>query len=213
VRIAILGGTFDPIHNGHLAVACSVSSTFRTDEVHFVPAYSAPHKQSHESISAFHRFAMIALAIAPFDGFRVSTIEVDAMEKRYTVDTLERMSAEDPDGEFLFALGTDMYRDFETWKNYRAVLKLAHLAVVHRPGFAFREDLAPYRVLQEGEAVTLPDQPGVYYLPFVQQPVSSTAIREGRRNGEDFSHCVPAPVWSYMEKHNLYAGGPGPSLQ
>ena len=205
MRIAILGGTFDPIHNGHLAAACSVSSAFKTDEVHFVPAYSAPHKQSHESVSAFHRFAMIALAISPFEGFRVSTIEVDAMEKRYTVDTLERMRAESPDGEFLFALGTDMYHEFETWKDYRAVLTLAHLAVVHRPGFVFREDLTPYRVLREGETVSLPDEPGVYYLPFVQQPISSTAIRDGCRKGEDVSPWVPAAVWSYIGKHKLYS--------
>ena len=138
MRIAILGGTFDPIHNGHLAAALSVSSTFLTDEVHFVPAYAAPHKQAHDSISAFHRVAMVALAISPFDGFRVSTVEVDAMEKRYTVDTLEQMRADNPDGELLFVLGTDMYRDFETWKNYRALFTLAHLAVVHRPGFEFQ---------------------------------------------------------------------------
>ncbi|HET9219536.1 MAG TPA: nicotinate (nicotinamide) nucleotide adenylyltransferase, partial [Terriglobia bacterium] len=147
MRIAILGGTFDPIHNGHLAAAQSVSSAFRTNEFHFVPAFTAPHKQSQDTVSAFHRFAMIALAIAPFDGFRVSTIEVDSMEKRYTVETLERMRSECPDGEFLFVLGTDMYRDFETWKNYRAMFGLAHLVVVHRPGFTFREDLAPYRVI------------------------------------------------------------------
>jgi nicotinate-nucleotide adenylyltransferase len=205
VRIAILGGTFDPIHNGHLAAACSVSSMFKTDEVHFVPAYSAPHKQSQESVSAFHRFAMIALAIAPYDKFRVSTIEVDAKEKRYTVDTLEKMRAEMPDGEFLFALGTDMYRELETWKNYRAVLTLAHLAVVHRPGFEFREDLAPYRVLREGEHVTLPAKPAVYYLPFVEQPISSTAIRESCRKGDDVTAWVPTTVSSYIEKNNLYS--------
>ncbi len=96
MRIAVLGGTFDPIHNGHLAAALSVSSAFLTDEVHFVPAYAAPHKQAHDSISAFHRVAMVALAISPFDGFRVSTVEVDAMEKRYTVDTLEQMRADNP---------------------------------------------------------------------------------------------------------------------
>ena len=205
MRIAILGGTFDPIHNGHLAAAVSVSSAFRTDQVHFVPAYSAPHKQSHESTSAFHRFAMVALAISPSEGFRVSTMEVDALEKRYTVDTLERMRAENPDSELLFVLGTDMYRDFETWKNYRALFTLAHLAVVHRPGFAFREDLAPHRVLREGEQVTLPVTPGVFYLPFVEQPVSSTAIRESCRRGGDASRWVPPVVWNYIERHKLYS--------
>ena len=205
MRVALLGGTFDPIHNGHLAAARSVSSTFRTDAVHFVPAYSAPHKQAHEAISAFHRVAMVALAISPFDEFRVSTMEVDAMEKRYTVDTLEAMRKETPAGEFLFILGTDMYQDVETWKNYRALFTLAHLAVVHRPGFAFREDLAPHRVLREGERVTLPARPGVFYLPFVEQPISSTAVREGCRRGDDVSRWLPPSVWNYIGKHQLYS--------
>ena len=205
MRIAILGGTFDPIHNGHLAAAQSVSSAFRTDEVHFVPAYSAPHKQSHDTTSAFHRFAMVALAIAPFERFRASTIEVDALEKRYTVNTLERMRAENPDRELLFVLGTDMYRDFETWKSYRTMFTLAHLAVVHRPGFAFREDLAPHRVVREDEQVALPATPGVFYLPFVEQPISSTAIRESCRRGDDAGSMVPTAVRSYIERHKLYS--------
>jgi nicotinate-nucleotide adenylyltransferase len=205
VRIAVLGGTFDPIHNGHLAAAQSVSSTFNTDEVHFVPAYSAPHKQSHESVSAFHRFAMVVLATASFEGFRVSTIEVDAMEKRYTVDTLQKMRSIDPQCDLLFILGTDMYLEFETWKNYRTLLGLAHLAVVHRPGFSFREDLAEYRVLQKGEKVALPTTPTVFYLPFVEQPVSSTTIRDACRRGSDASASVPPAVWTYINKHQLYS--------
>jgi nicotinate-nucleotide adenylyltransferase len=205
VRIAILGGTFDPIHNGHLAAAHSVSSAFRTDEVHFVPAYSAPHKQSYDGVSAYHRFAMVALATSPYEDFRVSTIEVDAQEKRYTVDTLELMRAKAPGADLVFVLGTDMYRDFETWKNYRALFALAHLAVVHRPGFAFRDDLAPHRVLREGEQVTLPATPGVFYLPFVEQPVSATAIRDTYRRGDDASGWVPPAVWNYIQKHKLYS--------
>ena len=208
MRIAVLGGTFDPIHNGHIAAARSVSSTFKTDEVHFVPAYSAPHKQSQDSTSPFHRFAMVALAVSAVDGFRVSTIEVDALEKRYTVETLEQMRSMMPHGELLFILGTDMYLEFETWKNYRTVMALAHLVVVHRPGFSFREDLAPYRVLKKGEDVTLPshrETSSVFYLPFVEQPVSSTAIREACRRGDDASASVPPTVWSYINKHKLYS--------
>ncbi len=205
MRIAVLGGTFDPIHNGHLAAARSVCSTFRTDEVHFVPAYSAPHKQSQEATSAFHRFAMVALAISPFEGFRVSPMEVDAKEKRYTVDTLGLMRAENPGAELVFILGTDMYQDFESWKDYRTLFSLAHLAVVHRPGYAFRAELAPHRVLGENEAVTLPEKPGVFYLPFVEQPISSTAIREACRRGENAAPWVPPVVWNYVRKHKLYS--------
>lgn len=148
---------------------------------------------------------MVALAIAPFDGFRVSPLEVDAMEKRYTVDTLEQMRAESPGSEFLFILGTDMYRDFESWKDYRRLFTLTHLAVVHRPGFAFRAELAPHRVLREHEPVTLPKEPGIFYLPFVEQPISSTAIREACRRGDNASAWVPPVVWNYMAKHKLYS--------
>jgi nicotinate-nucleotide adenylyltransferase len=205
VRIAILGGTFDPIHNGHLTAARSVCSAFHTDQVQFVPAFSAPHKQSHEATSAFHRFAMVALAISPFDRFRVSPIEVDAMDKRYTVDTLSQMRAENPSAELLFLLGTDMYQDFETWKEYRRLFTLAHLVVVHRPGFAFRSELAPHRIVREQERVTLPEKPGVFYLPFVEQPISSTTVREACRRGDDASASVPPVVWNYIEKHKLYS--------
>jgi nicotinate-nucleotide adenylyltransferase len=205
VRIAILGGTFDPIHNGHLAAARSVSSAFSADEFHFIPAYSAPHKQSRESTSAFHRFAMVALGISPFEKFRASAIEVDALEKRYTVDTLEAMRKTCPDAQLVFVMGTDMYQDFETWKDYRRLLTLAHLAIVHRPGFAFRADAAPHHVLKEGETVALPENPAVFYLPFVEQPISSTRLREACRQGADVHEWIPATVWSYIERNKIYS--------
>ncbi len=208
MRIAILGGTFDPIHNGHLAAARSVASAFSADEVHFVPAYSAPHKQSRDSTSAFHRFAMVALGISPFDGFRVSAIEVDALEKRYTVDTLDAMRNENPQAQLVFVMGTDMYQDFETWKDYRRVFTLAHIAVVHRPGFVFRTDLAPHHIVREGETVELPGKPAVFYLPFVEQPVSSTVLREACRRDGPLSakarQSVPEAVWSYIERNKIY---------
>src|SRR5262249_28757092 len=102
MRIAILGGTFDPIHNGHLAAAQSVAESFQVDEVLFVPAFSAPHKQSRGITSPFHRFAMVALATVSFDRFRTSTIEVDALERRYSVQTLDVMKDAYPGSEFLF---------------------------------------------------------------------------------------------------------------
>ena len=206
MRIAILGGTFDPIHNGHLAAAQSVAEIFQVDEVHFVPAFVPPHKQSHRITSAFHRFAMVALATVPFDRFRTSTIEVDALEKRYTVQTLEAMKHANPTAEILFIIGTDMYQEIETWKNFRHLFELAHLVIVNRPGFPFREDVAPYQVLKEKQTVTLPAAPTVFYLPFVQQPISSTEIREETKRGEKkVSQWVPATVWSYIEKNKLYS--------
>jgi len=205
VRIALLGGTFDPIHNGHLAAAQSVSAAFRADEVLFVPSFSPPHKQSKEISSSFHRFAMVALATMSFRHFRTSTIEVDALEKRYTVETLELMARLYPEAQVLFVLGTDMYQEIETWRDYKRLFTLAHLVVVNRPGFPFREDVAPFTNLTEGQTASLPAQKTVFYLPFVQQPISSTEIRAKAIKGEDIRQWLPESVWGYIEKHKLYA--------
>jgi nicotinate-nucleotide adenylyltransferase len=204
VRIAILGGTFDPIHNGHLVAAQSVADVFTVDEVHFVPAFSPPHK-SRGMTSAFHRFAMVALATVSFDRFRTSTIEVDALERRYTVETLEAMTRLYPGAELLFIIGTDMYQEIETWRNFRRLFDLAHLVIVNRPGFPFREDVAPFQILTENQPLALPQKTGVFYLPFVQQPVSSTEIRSECKRGEQVQHWVPPVVWNYIEKNDLYS--------
>jgi nicotinate-nucleotide adenylyltransferase len=205
MKIAILGGTFDPIHNGHLAAAQSVASTFQVDEVHFVPAFSPPHKLVREITSPFHRFAMVALATGSIDRFRTSTIEVDALEKRYTVQTLETMKRLYPGAQLLFIVGTDMYQELESWKDYKKLFELAHLAIVNRPGSCFREDLAPFQVLKETQTVSLPEKPAVFYLPFVEQPISSSEIRDDRRRGAQVSQWLPPMVWNYIEKHKLYS--------
>ena len=204
-KIAILGGTFDPIHNGHLAAADTVARTFQVDEVHFVPAFSPPHKQSRGITSPFHRFAMVALATLPFDRFRTSTIEVDTLEKRYTVETLEAMIRENPGAELLFIIGTDMYQEIEAWKNFRRLFDLAHLVIVNRPGFPFREDVAPFQVIKEPQVVTLPEKTAVFYLPFVELPISSTEIRDDRRRGAEVRQWLPPLVWSYIERNKLYS--------
>jgi nicotinate-nucleotide adenylyltransferase len=205
MRIAILGGTFDPIHNGHLAAAESVAEVFLVDELHFVPAFSPPHKQGRGITSPFHRFAMVALATVSFERFRTSTIEVDALERRYTVETLAAMKQAYPGSELLFIIGTDMYQEIETWKNYRRLFELAHLVIVNRPGFAFRQDVAPHQILRQKESVTLPREATVFYLPFVELPISSTEIRAERKRGEQVSQWLPPPVWSYIERNKLYS--------
>jgi nicotinate-nucleotide adenylyltransferase len=206
MRIAILGGTFDPIHNGHLAAAHSVAETFQVDEVHFIPAFSPPHKQSRGITSPFHRFAMVALATVSIARFRTSTIEVDALEKRYTVETLETMRQLYPGGEFLFIIGTDMYQEIESWKNFRRLFELAHLVIVNRPGFPFRQDVAPFQILEENQpAMALPMSSTVFYLPFVKQRISSTEIRGVCKKGAEVRQWLPPQVWTYIEKNKLYS--------
>lgn len=204
-----MGGTFDPIHNGHIAAAQSVAETFQVDEVHFVPAFSPPHKQSDGVTSPFHRFAMVALATVSFEHFRTSTIEMDVLERRYSVETLDALKRAYPGAKLLFIIGTDMYQEIETWKDYRRLFQLAHLVIVNRPGFPFREDVAPYQIINENQRVNLEshlrDQPMVFYLPFVEQSISSTEIRQERKRGEKVSQWLPPMVWSYIERNKLYS--------
>jgi nicotinate-nucleotide adenylyltransferase len=130
---------------------------------------------------------------------------VDALEKRYTVQTLEAMRRLYPGAQLLFIAGTDMYCDLESWKDYRRLFDLAHLAIVNRPGSPFREDLAPFQIVKEIEMVSLPAKPGVFYLPFVELPISSTEIRDDRRRGIQVSQWLPPMVWNYIEKNKLYS--------
>ena len=148
---------------------------------------------------------MVALATVPFDRFRTSTIEVDALEKRYTVETLEVMKQAHPGAELMFIIGTDMYQEIETWKNFRQLFQLAHIVIVNRPGFPCRQDVAPFQILGEKQAVTLPAKTSVFYLPSVEQPISSTAIRDDRKRGQQVSQWLPPLVWSYIEKNKLYS--------
>lgn len=209
MRIAILGGTFDPIHNGHLTAAQAVKDVFRADEVHFVPAFSPPHKPEREITSPFHRFAMVVLASISFKRFQVSTVEVDLLQKRYSVETLEAIGRMHPGSELLFIVGTDMYQEIETWRHYRRLINLAHVVIVNRPGFPFRKEVAPFRTLQKDEPITLPERSdaprSVFYLPFVEQPISSTQIREDVRRGAEVRQWLPSLVWSYIEKNSLYS--------
>lgn len=204
MRIAIVGGTFDPIHNGHLTVARSVVQAFDIDELHFVPAFAPPHKTRAGITSPFHRFAMVALATASEDCFRVSTIEVDTLEPRYSVDTLDLMHRLYPESQFLFVAGTDMYHEIEEWKDYSRLFDLASLAVVHRPGFPMREDVAPFETLEKQGRTALGPRPAVYYLPWVEQRESSTRIRDAAARGEALGKWVPKAVANYINRHRLY---------
>jgi len=205
VRIAILGGTFDPIHNGHLAAAQAVAEAFDIDEVQFIPTFLPPHKPARTVTSPFHRFAMVALATANFERFKLSTIEVDCLEARYSVHTLKLMHKRYADSWFVFIAGTDMYEQIESWKEYRELFDLTSFAVVNRPGFAMRGDVAPVEIV-EGHAKTRPRaQPGVYYFPTVECDISSTKIREELRRGGDARRWIQPTVQAYINKHKLYA--------
>lgn len=222
-RAAIYGGTFDPVHNGHLEVARAVLQLFELDEVLFVPACVPPHKVGISS--AFHRFAMLALATEPEPQLCLSTIELDEPNRPYAVDTVERMQIEmGPTCRLFFMIGADSWLEITTWHEWHRLLKMCDLIVVTRPGYELGGNVPPgvahvvdLRGMSRQEISELLDGdtgPGIFLTDAVMIDVSATRIRAAvqlnAQSNAKSSDCatlkatVPAPVASYIEKYELY---------
>ncbi|MGH9883276.1 MAG: nicotinate-nucleotide adenylyltransferase, partial [Pyrinomonadaceae bacterium] len=135
-RIAIYGGTFDPVHRGHVEVAKQTVELFGITELRFVPARQAPHKLEREVTPPLHRYAMLALATQNEPRLLVSSFEIDAPDRRYTIDTLAHFRAElEEDSELFFIMGADSWAEITTWREWERVVRSANHIVVTRPGY------------------------------------------------------------------------------
>lgn len=213
-RIGLLGGTFNPIHCGHLRAAADVQAAFGLDKVLFIPSYIPPHKESAGVASAADRFRMVELACLGHPGFVASSIEVEAQETSYSILTLARIKELYPGAPVFFILGVDAFLEIGTWREYKRVLAECLFIVTGRPGFILESAAGVlggtlagriYRVA-EGEA---PDEAlfsrfGVFLLPIKALDISSTDIRSRVRRGENPEGRVPAAVADYIRDHQLY---------
>lgn len=220
-RIALYGGTFDPVHKGHIAVAAGLSKLFALDEVLFVPAYVAPHKREAAVTPALHRYAMLALATQARDDFRVSTVELDKPERPYTWETLSHMrEALGNEAAVFFVMGADSWADITTWREWERVLSLSNHIVVTRPGYelgtghvtpAVRERIVDLRRGADEESASEvggAGGPKIYVTDAVQLDISATEVRRAVREGResDWPELVPPPVADYIRKYELYRG-------
>ena len=187
-RIGVFGGSFDPVHNGHLVAAKAVAKAINLDRVVFVPAGLQWQKQS--STSGTDRLAMVRLAITGIAGFEVSDVDILRDGPTYTFDTLTEFREANPGAELFFILGTDAMAGLESWKYAASLLDLANFVVVTRPGSILQvPEWASGRVMvQEIEALDL----------------SSTEFRERYLAGQDCTDLVPPAVLDYIETHQLY---------
>jgi nicotinate-nucleotide adenylyltransferase len=209
-RVGIYGGTFDPVHSGHLEVARRVLELFELDEVIFVPACVPPHKRNASITSAFHRFAMVALAIAADQRLLVSTIELDAPDRPYAVDTVARML--DETRRLFFIIGADSWSEITTWHEWRRLVRMCDLIVVTRPGYVAEPQTDNFVDLRgvEGQAVVelVEDDvsPRVFLTDVAMVDVAATEIRAAVRSRdlERLKTRVPPSVAAYIEKHGLY---------
>ncbi len=190
-RIGIMGGTFDPIHHGHLVAASEAMYDFGLDEVIFVPTATQPFKVGRQTAPAEDRYLMTVIATASNNRFNVSRVDIDRGGVTYTFETLRDLRKQYPDAEWFFITGADALKDIFSWKNADEVLSAAHFVGVSRPGHKLEID----GHIPEG-SVSLVEVPAM--------AISSTDVRERVNKGAPIWYLVPDGVVQYISKHRLY---------
>jgi nicotinate-nucleotide adenylyltransferase len=196
-RVGVMGGTFDPIHHGHLVAASEVQSWFHLDEVVFVPTGQPWQKQSREVSAAEDRYLMTVIATASNPRFWVSRVDIDREGPTYTIDTLRDLRKELPDADLYFITGADALSEIFTWRDAEELFDLAHFVGCTRPGFTM--DRSTLQGLPE-DKVTILEVPAL--------AISSTDCRKRHMRGEPVWYLVPDGVVQYITKYALYAPDP-----
>jgi len=193
-RIALYGGTFDPVHSGHLEIARKVSELFEIEKVLFIPAQVAPHKVGRPVTEPIHRYAMLALATQNDPRLSISTFELESPDRRYTVDTVEHFQTKLAGStELFFIMGADSWSEITTWREWERLLKIINHIVVTRPGH------------EVDQSLPVPDA-RVFFTDAVMKDISATSIRRLAAEGRvtELIQLVPEPVAEYIRKYEFY---------
>lgn len=209
--LGILGGTFDPIHYGHLRLAEEAREALNLEQVRLVPAGQPPHR-GRPGAGAEARLAMAQLALDGHPEFQIDPAEVLADAPSYTVHTLERLRREQGERPLVLILGMDAFLGLPTWRRWRELFDLAHIGVATRPGYALEPqaippELAPeYHARRQAKADVLRQSPTGCILPFTMTPlaISATLIRERIAAGRSARYLLPEAVLAYIASHSLY---------
>lgn len=208
-RIGFLGGTFDPIHLGHLEAACAARDALSLERVEIVPAHVPPHRHQQPRASAFHRFAMAALAVNGVDRLAVNDLELTAPGPSFTAETLSRLRDEGlSPSQIFFITGADAFAEIETWRRYPEVLELAQFVVIARPGSPLES--LPSRLpalagrMTRGVRPPVPGTSAIFLVDVRTPDVSSTDIRRRIASGEPLAGLVSPAVEAHIVQHGLY---------
>jgi len=213
--LGILGGTFDPIHYGHLELAREVKEAAGLAEVLLVPAGDPPHRGAPVA-SAMHRLAMVELALADYRGLAVDACEIHRPGRSYTVLTLEELRAAEPGVPLALIVGADAFLDLPTWHRWRALFDLAHVIVVARPGTAFDGTLSPELAVEwdrrfhpAPDALSAAPAGAIVRVAVTPRPIAATAIRAALFRGDlaAVRGLLPPSVLAYIERNRLYRPG------
>jgi nicotinate-nucleotide adenylyltransferase len=211
----VYGGTFDPIHRGHLQVAQAILKPFGLERVLMVPAFVPPHKRHTVLSDAYHRYAMVALATAEQPALMASTIELESPSMPYTIETLRRLQQEYQNADLFFVMGSDSFADVTTWREHERLLADHFIIVATRPGRAGGDQAAHLGASLRSRVVDLRGRaqppeatlgaPHIFLTDYVYEDVSATRIRELCAQGSDVGDLVPEEVASYIAKYGLYS--------
>jgi nicotinate-nucleotide adenylyltransferase len=191
--VGLFGGTFDPVHTAHVALARAALQAFALDEVRWIPT-GQPWQKGWTITDAVHREAMVRLAIAGEPRFRLDRIEIERLGPSYTLDTVRALVAAEPGTQWVLIIGQDQYAGLHTWRDWPQLLGLVTLAVADRPGVQNPPDPAVQRFPHRA-------------VPLPMLDVSSTVIRDDVAQGQDYTRLVPPAVARYIESHGLYKAG------
>ena len=212
-RIALYGGTFDPVHAGHLEVARGVLQLFEIEKVLFIPAQMAPHKIGRPVTEPIHRYAMLALATQDDPRLSISTYELDALNRRYTVETVDHFQRVLGDStELFFIMGADSWSEITTWREWERLLTITNHIVVTRPGYEpvttdvgkISERIVDLRGATSSTSAE--SEKKIFVTDIVMKDVSATNIRRLASEGriEELTGLVPGPVLEYIKKYGIY---------
>ena len=212
MRIGLLGGSFNPVHNAHLRIAMEAQKACSLDKIVFIPAADPPHKLLEGDISFECRAHMVTMAIADCPDFEMSTIEAERGGKSYSIDTIRAFRERFPHDDLYFIIGGDSLRDIGTWHRYEEIFSSCHLIIVMRPGCPIPNpiDVLPEdvrgKVSRDGEAGQLKHESGNSLIFITGSPldISSTEIRRLAAAGKDITQYVPSDIAAYISTQRIY---------
>jgi nicotinate-nucleotide adenylyltransferase len=208
-RIGLFGGTFNPIHLGHLRGAEDIREVFRLEEVIFVPSSIPPHKMTEEVIEASHRLEMVRLAVSGNPFFSVSDVEISRPGKSYSIETIKYFLERRQDS-FFFILGSDAFAEIETWKEFQKLFFLCHFIVMTRPGPQEKPPSLPralipnFRYVSEEKAWVHISGYMLHFKEISFLDISSTKVRELTEKGRSVRYLIPPEAETYIQEHSLY---------
>ncbi len=213
-RVGLFGGTFDPIHNGHIKAALHIEEQLKLNHIYFVPAYLSPYKTQMSPSAPHHRCEMVKRAIAPFAHFSVSEFEINKKGISYTIDTLKHYQGLlSSQAELYFILGTDAFLGISQWKQVEDIFATAHLVVISRPGYRFQplsqilknDKLTKEFVsLEENKEYRHFTGHRIYFFELPTMDISSSELRDKISRHEPYSLFVPEEVQEYIQTNHLY---------